>query len=264
MNSWRLRIRVLPWLLAPAYVVAACGHTDHSAGLRDGGGSSSGGSSGARNMGGTASGTTGRGGSQNPEAGAGGATPTIMIPGISETPRTETCGVDSCESAAVGPLFVDPCCAGDACGLDTSVLSLLGAPFSERCQALAQPGELDASCPTSAGSTIPVPFGGQTVMLPIKGFAGCCRDDGKCGVLANDVVSPLAGSVATLALGCVDSAPFFGNQPAAACGSGVGGAGGASAGAGGAGAGAGGSAGEPAGASAGGEAGASVSAGGAG
>ena len=187
------------------------------------------------------------------EAGAGGVGPTIMIPGISETPQTEACGVEMCKSAAVGPLFVDPCCAGESCGLDTAVLGLLGAPFSERCQALGQPGEVDANCPTSAASTIPVPFAGQTIMLPINGFVGCCRDDGKCGVVADDIVSPLLGPVASLGLGCVDSAPFFGNEPGAACGVG-GGAGGA--------AGAGGVSGSLSGA--GGDAGAAVSVGGAG
>ncbi|MES1189031.1 MAG: hypothetical protein ABUL60_34770 [Myxococcales bacterium] len=260
MNSWRLRIRVLPWLLAPALAAAACGHTD--SGDKPSGAGQGGSASGAATSGsasvvggkGPTAGMTGRGGSQVvPEAGTGGTSPAVMIPGISQTPQTQACGVSMCNSAAVGPLFVDPCCAGEACGLDTSGLALLGIPFQDRCQALDQPGDVDPSCPTSAGSTVPVPLGGQTIMLPVNGFAGCCREDGKCGVVANDIVSPLIGTVATLGLGCVDSAPFFGNQPAAACGGGVGGAGGA-----------GGAPAEPGGASAGGEAGASVSAAGAG
>jgi hypothetical protein len=108
--------------------------------------------------------------------------------------------------------------------LDTGFLELVGANFAERCQAKAQPGALDDSCATSAAALIPFPVGGQTIMVPINGYAGCCREDGHCGVVVDDIVSPLLGKVATLGLGCVDSAPFFANAPAPECGS-VGGGG---------------------------------------
>jgi len=168
------------------------------------------------------------GGAPVPEAGAGGAAVQVPLPpGISDKSKTAVCGAEKCTSANVGPIYIDPCCAADSCGLDTESLTLVGANFKDQCQAAHQPGALDSACPTTAASSVPYPFAGQTIMVPISGFAGCCRDDGKCGVVVDDVVSPLLGKVATLGLGCVDSAPFFANQPAAACGSAAGGSDGA-------------------------------------
>ena len=175
------------------------------------------------------------GGAPVPEAGAaaGGAAVQVPLPpGISDKSKTAACGAETCTSASVGPIYIDPCCAADGCGLDTEFLTLVGATFKDQCQAAHQPGVPDSACPTTASSSVPYVFSGQTIMVPISGFAGCCRDDGKCGVVVDDVASPLLGKLATLGLGCVDSAPFFANQPAAACGTAAGGsdgAGGASA-----------------------------------
>lgn len=163
------------------------------------------------------------------EGGAGGAAPVMLPPGLSDMPSTKACGADMCESVGVGPVFIDPCCANDSCGLDTGFLALVGASFKDKCQPKGQVGELDAGCPTTAPSTIPFESGGKTIMVPIQGFAGCCRDNGMCGVVVDEVVSPVLGKLATLGLGCVDAAPFFPSETPAACGSGgasMGGAGG--------------------------------------
>ena len=168
-----------------------------------------------------------KGGGPAVDGGAGGAAPVMLPPGISDTSKTEMCTDEpKCTSAAVGPVFIDPCCAGDACGLSTSFLALVGATFKEQCQPKGQVGEVDESCPTSAASA--VPFNG--IMLPINGFVGCCRENGTCGVVVDDVVSPAAGKVASLGLGCVDAAPFFPGKTPAACGGDAGGAGGGGAG----------------------------------
>jgi hypothetical protein len=167
----------------------------------------------------------GSGGSGMSEGGAAGATP--LPEGLSDMSKTVECGADMCKSAAVlgGTVFIDPCCATDACGLDTGFLTLVGASFDEKCQAQDQPGDLDEACPTSDASTIP--FSGA--MVPIAGFAGCCRENGTCGVVVNDVVSPILGKITSLGLGCVDATPFFDETPGK-CGGGTGGAGGAGAG----------------------------------
>lgn len=188
----------------------ACGD-DETTPTPNKGGSDAGGEAG--------SGTTGG----NPtDAGAGGVA-TMLPPGISDTSKTEMCGGDSCKSAAVGPVFIDPCCADDSCGLSTGFLALVGANFADECQPKGQVGEVDEACPTSAPSA--VPFNGA--MLPINGFVGCCRENGKCGVVVDDVTSPALGTapVANLGLGCVDAAPFFPGKTPAACGGSSGGAG---------------------------------------
>jgi hypothetical protein len=173
----------------------------------------------------------GTGGSPTVEGGAGGAPATMLPPGISDMSKTEMCTDEpKCASAAVGPLFIDPCCAGDACGLSTAFLGLVGANFAEECQPRGQVGEVDESCPTTAPSAVPFPTGGTTIMVPIAGFVGCCRENGKCGVVVDDVVSSVAGKLATLGLGCVDAAPFFPGEAPASCGGDAGGAGGGGAG----------------------------------
>jgi hypothetical protein len=163
-------------------------------------------------------------GGDAPEAGAGGMA-TMLPAGLSDVSKTEMCGGDSCTSAAVGggAVFIDPCCAADGCGLATGFLELVGAHFAQACQPKGQPGAVDEACPSSAASA--VPFGGA--MLPIAGFAGCCRENGMCGVVVDDVTSPVAGKLASLGLGCVDAAPFFPGEKVASCGAGGAGMGGA-------------------------------------
>ena len=163
--------------------------------------------------------------------GAGGAAPTISIPGTSTTTMTVTCGTSMCKSTTtlLGNLFVDPCCTADMeCGVATQFLGLLQASFpaGAQCQPKMQAGDVDAGCPNSAEQMVTVP--GIPTPVSVPGFAGCCRaDTGTCGVVVDDVSTPF-GNFASPMLGCVDSAPFFGQKAGAACG--AGGAGGASSG----------------------------------
>jgi len=246
MQGWRLLNRALPWVLAPAWFIAACGGTtertrdDANANGGAAAGTSKGGSKGGP-VGQPTGGTTllpmpGRGGSGVLIEGGTGGTLTMLPPGLSDTPKTEACApTETCESVSVGPVFIDPCCTADGCGLRTEFLALLGATFADKCQAKDQPGFVDSACPTSPNTPLPFPSGGQTIMVPLDGFVGCCRQDGKCGVLVDAASSPVLGPISKLGLGCVDSAPFFGGEPAADCGAGVGGAGAGGADAGGAG-----------------------------
>jgi hypothetical protein len=224
MNRWRTARGLLLWLLAPAWFLAACGETERHVDEPNTAGQPTGGATAGRPPIGRAG-----GGVDNPpvvggEPGVGGQP--ALPPGLSDMPSELKCGAETCTSAAVGPVYIDPCCATDGCGLVTGFLGLVGAAFEESCQARDQPGEADQACPTSSASSVPFDAGGQTIMIPIAGFAGCCRVDGVCGVIVNDVRSPVLGNLATLGLGCVDSAPFFPGAQPAECGAGSGGAGG--------------------------------------
>jgi hypothetical protein len=113
--------------------------------------------------------------------------------------------------------FTIPACCADAqtnhCGLDSSVLSAFGPTFTEACQPLAQPGELDPLCPASPAT--PVQGSGLTITFP-----GCCRPNHSCGY----DLDKLAG-LFTIGLGCVDSAPFLNGAAPQACGESAGAAG---------------------------------------
>ncbi|HEY6081471.1 MAG TPA: hypothetical protein VIW29_21800 [Polyangiaceae bacterium] len=182
----------------------------------------------------------GGGGSGGGRGGSAGMAGAPEIPGISGTPQSVECGGQKCASASVTvplqtPLYVDPCCAGageDACGLDTRFLALTGTSFDDQCQAKAQPGPIDESCPTPPASQIPFGSG----MATLDEFPGCCRSDsGTCGVQVNKI-SVSGISLSTFGLGCVDAAPFFPGAapvPCGAAGAGGDGAGGAAGGAGG-------------------------------
>ena len=225
MNGWRLLNRALPWLVAPAVSIVACGQTDEGdkAGQPSGGTSLTGGTM----MLGPPGGTTGRGGTAAiTQGGEGGTVPAVMIPGISQTPVTVVCGGKACDSVkTLAPnVYVDPCCAGSECGVNTQFLAGVGAAFADQCQATGQVGARDADCPTSAAQALPI----MGMSLPVPGFVGCCRaETGTCGVVV-DQITVSGFPFAAPQLGCVDSAPFFANEPGAACGDGqVGGAGGA-------------------------------------
>jgi hypothetical protein len=211
----------------------ACGDDDDAPPKMTDGGSDGGGAGPAPSGGADDQGGSPTGGTQLP-------------PGLSADPSTTECGAEdtTCESAAVlsGVVNVDPCCAADgSCGLDTGFLTLVGATFEETCQPKTQPGDVDETCPEASGLT--VPFMGATIAL--DAFVGCCRDNGKCGVVINNVTSS-GGKlpVAAFGLGCVDAAPFFEDAPAS-CGSAGGSGSGGAGGAGGAGAGGAGAGGEP-------------------
>lgn len=170
------RVFTLGCLVCLALPVA-CGDDDDDAPGTAGRGGSAGSSATAGNGGGGRGNTAG---SMAADAGAG----TELPPGLSEEPSTEECGAETCESAPAGGVYhVDPCCgAGDACGLNTAFLSLVGAQFTETCQLRDQPGTNEGSCASATG--LKVPFQGNEV--EVDPFPGCCRPDGTCGVVVKD------------------------------------------------------------------------------
>lgn len=197
----------------------ACGDDDDSTPNNTAGTSSTGGDG--------AGGEPGSNGGMSAAAGAGGAGASLP-PGISSTPKMVACGAEMCGSAAVPPaLYIDPCCDAGTCGLDTGFLALVGAAFTDKCQPKGQVGEVNDACPSTPASTIPFESGGNTIMVPIEGFVGCCRENGMCGVVVDDVMSPVLGKVTSLGLGCVDAAPFFPGKTPVSCGAGGAGGGGA-------------------------------------
>lgn len=164
-----------------------------------------------------------RGGTDAGLGGGGGSTSMMLPPGLSTMPSTTTCGADSCSSAKAATVYVDPCCTDtDSCGLDTGFLSLVGAKFTETCQAHDQPGTPDATCPDASGLMVPV----QSQMLTLDPLVGCCREDGNCGVVVDKVTVGGVIPIGDFGLGCIEGAPFFGKT--IKCGElGAGGAGGA-------------------------------------
>ena len=167
--------------LVAAVAVPACGNSSDSGPTAGGGGS--GGSSGA----------VGHGGTSGGEGGAVDAGPVA-------------CGAKMCASQTLSipgapPLTLAACCSDastDACGLDTTFLSMFGPSFADSCQARDQPGPRDAACPDSTSTPV------QGTPYSIS-FHGCCRaETGTCGYDLSKVVD-----IFPLGLGCVDSAPFL-------------------------------------------------------
>jgi hypothetical protein len=198
----------------------ACGDDDDDSPAAGGKGGSAGSTSGSAGKGGSTSGSGGR-------APTDGGAPDELPPGLSDEPSTKECGAETCESSAVAGVYhINPCCAADdACGLDTTFLAAVGAEFSEVCQPREQPGTDEGFCPEVTGLTVPV----QGIPLPLEPFPGCCRPDGTCGVVVDEVRSGFP--LATLNLGCVEAAPFFDGRvrrcdepPGGAGGGGAGGA----------------------------------------
>lgn len=175
----------------------------------------------------------GSGGEPSAEGGAGGAAPVMLPPGLSPMPSTEMCGGDSCSSAKIdlASIYVDPCCdATDGCGLNTGFLGLVGATFKETCQSRNQAGDPSDTCAAAEGLKVPFSMNGQTLMVPLDPFPGCCRPDGTCGVVIDKVTSSNGKlPIADFGLGCVDAAPFAG-KVVTCSGEPVGGAGGQGAG----------------------------------
>jgi len=166
-------------------------------------------------------------GQSSTDAGTGGATTEPLPDGLSNTPSTKACGSEMCSSAKAVTVYVNPCCAADdACGLDTGFLALVGAQFTEVCQAHNQPGDRDETCADAAD--LMIPYGSSTIA--IDPFVGCCRPNGTCGVVIDTVTSG-GGKlpIAKFELGCVDAAPFFKGQ-VSNCGAGGNGGGGAASG----------------------------------
>ena len=176
-------------------------------------------------------GEPGAAGQSATEGGAGGAAPALMVPGTSDMTKTIKCGTAMCSSVKTiipGPVYVNPCCAGDAgdaCGVDTQFFGILKTGFKEVCQAVHQEGPVDTGCPDSAEQMIMV----QGAPFSVPGFAGCCRaDTGTCGVVIDQIpVTGIPLPFAAPMLGCADATPFFApGTVAKACGAGGNGAGG--------------------------------------
>jgi hypothetical protein len=83
-----------------------------------------------------------------------------------------TCGSDVCGPVDLGAGFGEapPCCYNSECGV----------LFSSACVEVDSPGVADPTCP------------------PAGSFAGCCRQDGTCGLVATGT-----------AFGCVNPFAFF-------------------------------------------------------
>jgi hypothetical protein len=169
-----------------AYAIAACGSNEEEGKERQdetgtGGMSGPAGSGGSSSGGSTSSnpgGNFGSGGAVNP-------------------PRPAQCGERSCGTVPLDTLGLEvgACCpqgsSASLCGLDLSLLSLVGVELSEPCQAVAQPGNESEEC---VDATVDV---SGTVVT----FAGCCRPEGKCGVLAN--ILDVTEAQIELGLGCI-------------------------------------------------------------
>jgi hypothetical protein len=227
MTRWRTRLAAMTVLVLPACIVLSCGDTEHSGDTTvgtQGGASEAGAADGGAPVQGGTEGVAGggRGGSTGAAGFGFGGLP--MLPGVSDMPKTITCGKQMCGSVStLSPtVFVDPCCAGDGCGVSTELMSSIGFQGVPACEAQHQAGALDASCPTSAPQMLPA----NGLPLSVAGFAGCCRaETGTCGVVVDDLaIAGLGLPLASPKFGCVDSAPFFGGKPAASCGPGAGGA----------------------------------------
>jgi hypothetical protein len=199
----------------------ACGDDDDGPGKPNGGSANNGGA-GATDAGGPSE----DGGTPAVNGGA----PASLPPGLSDTASEVECGENTCESVTVagGAIYVDPCCtAGDSCGVSTGFLGLIVPDFPNACAPKDQPGDVDEACPSAEGLAATVPLGGTMLEVAIDPLVGCCRPNGTCGVVLNDVTGN-AGKlpVGSFGLGCVDGAPFFEGE-STACGAGGGGSGGA-------------------------------------
>jgi hypothetical protein len=154
--------------------LSACGSDESSSKGGTGGASGSSGTSGSGGSAGTGGGSSGSGGS----AGTGGV-------------ASITCGANTCEPVSISGFAVPGCCApGDKCGIDSSGF-MDGGPS---CTELNQPGNADQSCTDALR-----PEGGTGDGGP-GGFQvnGCCRPDGKCGILFDQPIP----------LGCIDISQY--------------------------------------------------------
>jgi hypothetical protein len=134
-------------------------------GNRGGGGATSTGGTG-----GTGAGGRGAGGAQG---GTGGHVTIIVDGGPEGGVVGIPCGKNACADRVVGRTTYAACCAGargDRCGLDTSVVTELAMTG---CISPDQPGVLDSIC-----RDIPWPDDPSMTL-----YYGCCRPDGKCGVI---------------------------------------------------------------------------------
>jgi hypothetical protein len=116
---------------------------------------------------GGAGGTTG--GAGGTTGGAGGTTGGSG--GSGGMPATKMCGTATCMGGMLQGQMSPPCCdedSGNVCGL--TVDAMTGA-----CEGLMQPGDPDPSCPTE-------------LSVITTELVGCCKPDGKCGVISTSLM----------------------------------------------------------------------------
>jgi hypothetical protein len=199
-----VRILVAGALVA-AVAVPACGNSSDSSPSGSGGGGS----------GGAAGGGVGRGGSSG-HGGAPNSGPVVC--------GSKMCPSDTLSIPGTSPVTFPACCSNastNACGLDTTFLSMFGPSFPDPCQPRDQPGQRDPACPDSTKTPV------QGTPYSIS-FHGCCRaETHTCGYDLAKLVD-----IFPLGLGCVDSSPFLEGGTPASCGESAGGQGGAAAAAG--------------------------------
>jgi hypothetical protein len=205
-----MRVKSIGPVLAGGFLLAlvsaqACGGEGKSSKT----GPAAGGTSGSGGAGSGGDGGAGKGGSKG-----GGGAPTVM------------CDTTTCQPVTVpipGSPAIPACCPEgmeNTCGVDTALIGQLGVMFEQTCQPRDQPGTLDPECPATESVMVD---GGFTIQFP-----GCCRPNGQCGYMADEIalIPGLAAFTVELGLGCVDSRPFLEGGAPEPCGSG-GGAGGA-------------------------------------
>ncbi|HVR18299.1 MAG TPA: hypothetical protein VMS65_01340 [Polyangiaceae bacterium] len=136
-------------------------------------------------------------------------TASLAVPGCGgdEEPKEEekqgksiTCGTLMCDPVLLPAGYppIEACCAANGqCGLDGTQFEQYGAHFTEACQPLDQPGELD---PEECDASPPVP----TDQFGDLVFPGCCTAAGRCGYMMDT-----AFTIIRLGLGCVDAEPFL-------------------------------------------------------
>jgi hypothetical protein len=137
------------------------------------------------------------------------ATASLAVPGCGddEEPKEEKkqgdsikCGALVCDPVLLpaGNPPIEACCAANGkCGLDGTQFEQYGAHFTDPCQPLDQPGELD---PEQCRESAPV----VTESFPEFTFPGCCTPAGRCGYMMDTALS-----IIRLGLGCVDATPFL-------------------------------------------------------
>jgi len=176
MRSRELIATSIGVTLAFAMLTSCGGTSKHAgAGAGNGGMADASGGAGASGPGGTSGASAGAGGS----ATAGSAGSRV----ISDRPQ-------SCTTSEGDP------------GIMVDVQPLPEGPRSE-CNALAQPGEPDANCPSEDLVRC-----SPMDCYPAENMVGCCRPDGMCGVLETGYFGE------DLALGCISRDPWIENADA--------------------------------------------------
>ena len=198
------------FVAAVGIAVVACGDDDDSSPPID-----SGPESGTGGRGGSG-GSGGRAGS-GPRAGSGGSAGRDS--GVDAGPETIKCGDDSCSSVMVQTSELTACCAGedkDKCGLDVAALRNSGstisgcferearadAPLSDHCALFFdQVDDRPGDDPESDG--LYTTYTTLTGSKFANGFAGCCTEEGLCGIVLNSPVESELTFEVNLHLGCI-------------------------------------------------------------